>query len=209
MEFSRFTSWIGLTGLVVALAGCPGDDSNGDTMANPTTMDPTTTTNPTTGTDPTTSGSGADSTTGGGESSSTGAMCDPPCEAGEVCVEGICLMEVGESSSSGGEESSSSGAPPAMCGLGVNLMFPTAMCGECAEAMCCMELQACFGDETVMEPTACTQLNACINTNCGEAATLPALQMCVDENCAETADALNGFLGYVNCVGTSCAAACS
>ena len=83
MEFSRLTSWIGLTGLVVALGGCPGDDSNGDTMANPTTMDPTTTgMNPTTtGMDPTTSG--ADSSTGG-DSSSTGAACDPPCEAGEV-----------------------------------------------------------------------------------------------------------------------------
>ena len=89
------------------------------------------------------------------------------------------------------------------------LNFENPACGECAEGMCCAQLQACFGDETVMEMTDCATLNNCIGMNCGGATTVAELQMCVEAMCAETAGELMTFLGINACLGMNCAAACA
>ena len=203
MEFSKLTAWIGLSGLTLALAGCPGDDSGtSDTMA--TTMSPTTsTTNSTNPTTDTTDGAtgNAESSTGAGstgEDTTGGVTCDPPCEAGQMCVSGTCFDV----------DDSSSGEPPAECGLGVMLQFPNPACGDCLAANCCMQLQGCFGDETVMMETECLQLNNCIFMNCQ--GVMPAdLQMCIQDNCGDFAGSLQDWIGYQMCAGANCAADCS
>lgn len=198
---SKLANWFGLMGLAVAVAGCPGDDSD-DTGAesgpgpttSPTTTDPGTTTDPpaTTTMDPATT----DSTTG-----DPPATCDPPCEADQECIEGTCFDLP--------PADSSSGEPPAECGLGVTLMFPNPACGACLEANCCEQLQVCFGDETVMMETECLQLNNCIAMNCAMAMTQMELQMCVDMNCMDFAGSINDWLAYQVCAGMSCVADCS
>lgn len=101
MEYSKLTTWIGLTGLTIALAGCPAaDDTGTDTIANPTTTNNTTsgTTSDDDSTGPATTAPGstseADSSDGPGSTSdaSTGEeVCDPPCLEGQMCVGGECF----------------------------------------------------------------------------------------------------------------------
>jgi hypothetical protein len=195
--------WLGLTGLVLAMTGCPAGD-DGDTGAETNPL-PTTSV----GNDTTTTGEGSTSspaTTMTEEETtasvdSTGAVtCDPPCEAGQECVAGTCF-DMGDSGSTG--------APPAECGLAVQLQFPNPACGPCAEDACCPELQGCFGDETTMMETECLQLNNCIAMDCATAMTLPDLMMCVDMNCPDFSASLNTWLAYQSCLGMNCMADCS
>lgn len=93
-------TWLGLAGLAVALSGCIiGGDDSGTTTIN-TTVDPTvTTTDNTTGDPPATDGEEstgdppATSSTGSAEDTTTtdGVVCDPPCEPGQECIDGICF----------------------------------------------------------------------------------------------------------------------
>lgn len=207
MKTSKLVWMVGLS-LQVACGG--GDDGGGDTNAMTIGM--------------TLGGSGGDDDGSGGAGSSSGgtaaddgaddgstaapddgmmddgaddaAACNPPCAAGQECIAGQCF---------GGDEST--GEPPADCGT--NVMFPNAMCDECAKASCCEQMQACFGDETVMEATPCFTLNNCIAMSCTMATNAMELQTCIDENCAENADQLNTWLAFQNCVGTSCMAQCA
>ena len=203
---TKLVKWLGLTGLAVVLAGCPGGD-DGETGAE-TGPSPTTTTDPgtttmdpgTTTMDPGTTTMDPGTTTAMDPDTTEGVTCDPPCEAGQECVDGVCMDMPADSSS---------GDPPAECGLPPGLMFPSPMCGECLEGSCCEQLQVCFGDETTMEMTDCLQLNNCVAMNCTMAMSLPDLEMCVDDNCADFSDALNDWLAYNTCAGMNCMAACS
>ena len=98
--------------------------------------------------------------------------------AGEQCIAGNCV--------GGMDDGGSDTGMPAECGTNVMLMDPE--CNDCVQGACCMQMQACFGDETVVEPTPCFELNNCITMNCAEAATAQELMDCVNMSCAETAD---------------------
>lgn len=124
------------------------------------------------------------------------ATCDPPCAADQMCVAGNCL--------GGGDDST---GEPVECGT--NVGTGNMACDDCSHANCCAELQACFGDETVVMATPCLELNNCIAMNCNGATTIMELQTCVDKSCAETADQLQTFLAMNQCVATSCAAQCA
>ena len=185
---SKLATLLSLTGLALSMAGCPGGDDSttgADTGTVPTTGTPMTssTGEPATSTTdtPMTSGQTGDS----GADTSGGVTTDTP------------------------PADSSSGEPPAMCGLVVQLNFPNPACGPCAEANCCPQLQACFGDETTMEMTECLQLNNCIAMNCAMAMTQMEFQMCVDANCSDFSASLPVWGNYQMCLGLSCQAECS
>jgi hypothetical protein len=195
-----FVKWLGSASLVALMAGCPaGDDGETgvSTINTPTTEvaeDSTSTGEATTNPGTTMP---AEST---GMDTSGGVTCDPPCEAGQQCIDGTCFDMPGDSTT---------GEPPAECGLVVQLNFPNPECGPCAEANCCPELQGCFGDETTMEMTECLQLNNCIAMECMTAMTLMEVQECVDMNCMDFSASLNTWIAYQACLGMKCMAQCS
>lgn len=86
---------------VLALTGCPGDDSTpqeSDTEgATGSTGSPTTTPMTMTTMDPDTSTGAVDDTTTSG-----GDVCDPACAAGECCVAGLCFDEPADPTCPGG-----------------------------------------------------------------------------------------------------------
>lgn len=194
--------WLGSAGLLLAMGGCPGGDDD-DTGA---TTFPTPTSGVGTGTSAGEESTTASMTTMPEESTGTmdtsgGVTCNPPCEAGQQCIDGQCFDMPGDDTSTG--------EPPAECGLVVQLTFPNPMCGPCAEANCCPELQGCFGDETTMEMTECLQLNNCIAMNCMTAMSLMEVQTCVDESCMDFSASLNTWVAYQACLGMNCMAQCS
>lgn len=77
-------------------------------------------------------------------------------------------------------------------------------CDACIGSQCCSETQACAYDPT------CGQLMNCLATapECQNAYTLSELASCADTACPAYASAKNLFIGYVSCLGTSCAAQC-
>lgn len=104
MLSNKLNIWIGLAGFTLAIAGCPGDDSSGDTNN---------TTDPTTGvatTDASSSGGAVATETGvattdaestGAPQTTTGTVtCDPACADNEECIDGVCFP-TGEDDSSG------------------------------------------------------------------------------------------------------------
>ena len=198
-----FVKWLGSASLVMAMAGCPSGD-DGDTGAETNPLPTTSVGNDgTTAEEPT--GTTAQNTTAPAESTgepdtSGGVACDPPCDVGQECVGGACFDMPGDSTT---------GEPPMECGLVVQLNFPNAMCGPCAEDACCPELQGCFGDETTMEMTECLQLNNCIAMSCATAMTLMDVQTCVDAMCMDFSASLNTWLSYQACLGMNCMAQCS
>lgn len=96
----KMHTWIGLVGLAVAIVGCDtGDDDGGsggtttnttmnttgeNTSGDASTGEPTTGDPPATG-DGTSSGGADDSSSGGG------VTCDPACEPGQECIDGVCF----------------------------------------------------------------------------------------------------------------------
>lgn len=123
-----------------------------------------------------------------------GAACVPPCAVGEECIAGQCF---------GGGDDGSAGEP-ATCGT--NVALTNATCDECVKEACCDQMQACFGDETVVVATSCFELNNCIAMNCTTAADL---QMCIDESCAEYPDEVDAWVAFQQCAGMNCMAACA
>jgi len=148
---------------------------------------------------------GADSTSGGADDAmmdsgaDDGAACDPACAPGEQCIAGNCVGGMDD----GGSETGT----PGECGTNVSTM--NAECDACAQDSCCMQLQACFGDETVMMNTPCLDLNNCIAMNCAEAATAEELQTCVDEMCMENAGEFQTWVAFISCVGMNCMMQCA
>jgi hypothetical protein len=197
-----FVKWLGSASFAVTMAGCPAGD-DGTTGAE--TFNPPTTG---VGNDSTSTGEAATSTpattmpeeSSGNMETSGGVACDPPCDAGQQCIGGDCFDMPGDSTT---------GGPPAECGLVVQLNFPNAECGPCAEANCCPELQGCFGDETTMEMTECLQLNNCIAMECMGAMSLMDVQTCVDESCMDFSASFNTWVAYQACLGMNCMAQCS
>lgn len=186
--------------MALILTGCPGGDGTSDT--GETGADPTETSATETGpgeatSDPTNDPTDA-MTSGMSGNPSTGdppADCDPPCEDGEVCVEGTCM---GASDSTG---------QPTECGTNFTTEDPA--CDQCWKDNCCTELQACWGDETQMGSTPCSSLDACINESCLDAMDLMSLQMCVDESCPELAGEVNLWYGVTLCGFTNCDEICN
>ena len=115
--------WLGSAGLLLAMAGCPAGDDDGDTGLTTVSM-------PTTG--------GGTDTSAGEESTSTGApmttmpeestgemdtsggvTCNPPCEAGQQCIDGQCFDMPGDDTSTGEPPPMSSDYGPCdMCAAG-------------------------------------------------------------------------------------------
>jgi hypothetical protein len=118
-----------------------------------------------------------------------GDGCNPSCSAGQTCIAGTCV-----------------GDSPSTCGT--NVSSTNATCDACAHANCCDELQACFGDETVVSETVCLQLNNCIASFCNSATTLEELQSCVNSSCPGAAGQLNTWLDYNACLSEACASQC-
>lgn len=92
----KTATWIGLIGLAATLTGCPGGDDTSTSTTIDTTNPMTTGEETTTGTPMTDGGSTAATSDGstsapGDGSSSGGVTCDPPCEAGQECIDGVCF----------------------------------------------------------------------------------------------------------------------
>ncbi|MEX1365798.1 MAG: hypothetical protein AB1Z98_21905 [Nannocystaceae bacterium] len=91
--------WFGLIGSLAVLTACPGDDGSSETTnaTNPTTAGMTTTATgtatdgETTGDPPATDTGGSDTTAGADSSTGEPVTCDPPCEANEDCIDGVCF----------------------------------------------------------------------------------------------------------------------
>jgi len=120
-----FVKWLGSAGLLLTTVGCPtGDDGDTGVTSFPT---------PTTGVDTGTSAGEEESTTTGAPPMTTmpestddsmdtsgGVTCDPPCEAGQQCIDGQCFDMPGEETSSSGEPppTGSDYGPCDMCAAG-------------------------------------------------------------------------------------------
>ena len=206
MNMKRFGTWLAATSLILGMAACDsGDDDGGD--SNATTLAPTTTADPTGGGGDTDAMSGtadgtANATTPADDSAGDDMMattdppatCNPPCENGAQCIAGQCI---------GGGDT----GMPVECGT--NVGTGNMACDDCSHANCCMEVQACFGDETVVMATPCLELNNCIATNCTMATNAMELQTCIDTNCPDLAGELGNWLAFNNCVFTNCQAQCA
>lgn len=133
--------------------------------------------------------------------STTGAIgCDPPCQAGQECIDGACLDM----------PDATTAEPPAECGLAVEFDYPDfPECGPCAKASCCLELQACFGDEVTMMETECHQLNNCIAMSCSMVMTTRELQACAEQLCPTVSAWFDTWLAFEVCLAASCQAACT
>ncbi len=190
------------------LTACPADDDGDTTNASNVTTASTSvsTTEPaessggmeeSSGTASTTVGTTEpmeESSTAPSDSSSGGDEClptdecreDGDCAGGGMCISCLCV---------GGEETGTGEC-------GTNISTQNAACDECIFTNCCAEAQACWGDETVTEPTECVELNNCIGmNNCMD-------QACIEENCSEFAGSIEPFLALNMCIGTSCASDC-
>lgn len=94
----KMHTWIGLVGLAVAMGGCDtGNDDGGSGTTNTTvnttgenTSGDASTGAPTTG-DPPATGDGTSSGGADDSSSGGGVTCDPPCEVGQECIDGVCF----------------------------------------------------------------------------------------------------------------------
>lgn len=195
MSTMRLRPLMGL--LVTACVGSPPPPP-GPAATDATTGDATLAVDATSTSDPGSTGTTAAESTSE-LSSTTEAVCDPPCQAGQECFGGTCFDMPGESTT---------GEPPAECGLAVQLQYPNPQCAPCAEASCCSELQACFGDETT-KATDCLELNNCIATNCATAMSLEELQACVDAMCPSYARWFETWIAFQACLGMSCQTECT
>lgn len=202
----------------LGLAACAANDDNGDTnasatlstsigsdpsasaSASDTSSDPTngsaeTTDDPTGGSEDTTpadTGTTDPTADTGGECTAQDECIDDSMCAGGMCIGCLCI---------GG------GDTGAECGTNVSTM--NAACDDCSHMNCCAEVQACFGDETVMAETPCLTLNNCIGSMCATAMTVQDLQTCVEANCADVAGELQTWLMFNNCVGMNCLDECT
>jgi hypothetical protein len=190
----RGLPWLCL-GLAFTLAACPGEgtsDTGSNATETGTETGPGDATNDSSG-DPTTAMTSEMS--GQPSTGEPPTDCDPPCEDGEVCVEGTC-MGAGDST-----------GQPAECGTTFTTNDPA--CDECWQASCCMALQACYGDETVVGPTPCAQVDACIELWCTEAMDMMTLQTCVDENCPDLSGEVGVWFGLTLCTFNNCNEICN
>jgi hypothetical protein len=198
---SAFVKWLGSAGLVMATAGCPGGDdgdSGGESGPQPTTAVDTGSSSGGGESTATPPGTGTDEESTADPDTSGGVTCNPPCEAGQQCIDGACFDMPGDSTT---------GEPPMECFTPVMIQTPNPACAPCLEDNCCDQLQACFGDETTMGETECLQLNNCIAMECMGVA--PAeIQACIDENCADFSASLPQWIAFQQCAGMNCAADC-
>lgn len=164
MDIAKLMTWLGVAGLGVGLAGCPGDDGTSDTGF---TTQPSLTTGNDTGQDTgmaTTSGGGAtDESTGTPGDSSTGssAVCDPPCAGNEICVDGVCFPDGGGDTSTGEPPPTNSDYGPCAAGCGPGEM-PVGLMG----------VDGCF-----CSPMCDGQGSACPAPNEGTAMPICALEL--------------------------------
>lgn len=184
-------NWIGLTGLALAMAGCPAGDDSG---TGATTFNVPTTSAGSTTDEATTSGGGSTSQSAttapaessGGESSG-GVVCDPPCEAGQECIGGTCFDMGGDSSSGDPPPPTNSdygpcdmcapGESPVMVGMVAGCFCSPGCDGQgsacpapnegTGQAMCVLELMMGAG------PTNCALI-------CGDTADCPPGATCED-----------------------------
>jgi hypothetical protein len=199
---SAFVKWLGSAGLVMATAGCPGGDdgdSGGESGPQPTTAVDTGSSSGGGESTATPPGTGTDEESTADPDTSGGVTCNPPCEAGQQCIDGACFDMPGDSTT---------GEPPMECFTPVEIQAPNPDCAPCLQANCCDQLQGCFGDETTMGETECLQLNNCIVMEC--MGVQPAeIQACIDKNCAEFSGSFNDWVAYQMCAGMNCLADCS
>jgi hypothetical protein len=148
--------------------------------------------------------SGGDDTSGddtAGATSQNGTTADPT--TGLPTSDGPGSS--GPDDSTGAEPDDSTGAP-ATTGApacGTNVMQSEA-CDACSHENCCAQVQACFGDESVTDDTACLLLNNCIAEQCAGSTTLDEVEACVDENCPEVADQFDVYLPLNSCQTSMC-----
>jgi hypothetical protein len=151
-----------------------------------------------------TSGEGTSAETTTADGTTTAATCEPPCQPGQECIDGLCFDDPGT------DTGQTTGEPPPECSLAVDLdAFRPPECGPCLAANCCEVLQACVGDETTMAETECRLLNNCIAMNCLMVATLRELEACANEVCAAYVASWATWVAYQMCAGMNCLADCS
>jgi hypothetical protein len=188
--------WLGLPllwlGLTFTLAACPGNGTS-DTGSDATETGGTETGPGDTTLDP--SGGTTTAMTGQPSTGEPPGACDPPCEDGEVCIDGTCMSD------------SDSTGPAPECSTNFTTDDPA--CDACWQANCCSALQACYGDETVIGPTPCAQVNACIDLYCVDAMDMMSLQMCVDESCPALSDQVGLWFGLTLCGFLECDEICN
>ena len=154
---NRLTYTLAVTGSVIALAGCPGDDTpsggtEGTGTGTPTGGDDGMTSPVTSANTPTPMTDGPEDTGPTPDSSGDGAACDPPCAQGQQCIAGECF---GDKETTG-----------PLCDVwGMNGNYADCVGGEsCAGA-------ACVSDNP-MAPTAgaCAQLGCMDVCDCPDPA---------------------------------------
>ena len=130
------------------------------------------------------SSSGGESSTGGETGlESTGGSCGGvECAEGEACVEDACVP-----------------IRPATCDAPVVPSEPG--CAACIARECCDVVQACYGDGSTTEPTACAELRVCVDLECAESETLEEFETCAVDACGATVEDLDALFATFACVG--------
>jgi hypothetical protein len=161
--------WLGSASLLWTMTGCPGGDDDATTAITTTPL-------PTTGGDtdtPTSTGEESTGSTTAEESTTSvdttgGVTCDPPCEAGQQCVGGVCFDMPGDDTT--GEPPPPMGSDYGPCNacaagempVGIMGLDGFCFCSPMCQGMSCPEpnegdaLPTCaLGFEPGQPPTQC------------------------------------------------------